>query len=91
MKQEAVIERSPRQVSKGIATLFSARRSLTIIFCVMYCLFYLDRVNISQAASSIAKEFSLSNTQLGFAFGAFSLTYMIGQAGGGWFARRYGA
>jgi len=91
VKQEAAIERSPPQVSSGGTTLFSARRSLTIIFCVMYCLFYLDRVNISQAASSIAKEFSLSNTQLGFAFSAFSLTYMIGQAGGGWFARRFGA
>ncbi len=77
--------------SRSFTKLLSGRSTLTIILCAMYCLFYLDRVNISQAASSIATEFDLTNTQLGVAFSAFSLTYMIGQAGGGWFARRYGA
>ncbi|MBY0382641.1 MAG: MFS transporter [Xanthobacteraceae bacterium] len=92
MKQEALAEQDePVIQTRALPKFLSGRRALTIILCAMYCLFYLDRVNLSQAASSIAKDFNLTNTQLGVAFSAFSLTYMIGQAGGGWFARRYGA
>lgn len=80
---------SPR--TAGIAGMFAGRRGITIVLCAMYCLFYLDRVNISQAASSIEQEFGLRQTQLGFAFSAFAVTYTIGQAAGGWFARRFGA
>lgn len=92
MEREISIEQNESGIrSRSLPRLLSGRSTLTIILCAMYCLFYLDRVNISQAASSIATEFNLTNTQLGVAFSAFSLTYMIGQAGGGWFARRYGA
>jgi len=92
VKQEILMEQGePTIQARAFSKILSGRRVLTIIFCAMYCLFYLDRVNLSQAASSIAKDFNLTNTQLGVAFSAFSLTYMIGQAGGGWFARRYGA
>jgi MFS transporter, ACS family, glucarate transporter len=51
---------------------------------------YLDRVNISIAGQSIAKEFHLSNLQLGWIFSAFVLGYALFQAPGGWLADRAG-
>lgn len=51
---------------------------------------YLDRVNISIAGQAIAKEFHLSNIQLGWIFSAFVLGYALFQAPGGWIADRLG-
>ncbi|MBV9612621.1 MAG: MFS transporter [Acidobacteriaceae bacterium] len=51
---------------------------------------YLDRVNISIAARSIANEFHLSNVQLGWVFSAFVLGYALFQAPAGRFADRVG-
>jgi ACS family glucarate transporter-like MFS transporter len=52
---------------------------------------YLDRVNISIAGSTIAKEFNLSDVQLGSVFSAFVLGYALFQAPGGRLADRIGA
>jgi len=68
----------------------TARSWLTVILCGMYAIFYLDRVNISQSASFIQKEFGLSNVQLGLVFSAFSWSYLAGQFSGGWLAYRFG-
>ncbi len=51
---------------------------------------YLDRVNISIAGQSIAREFHLTNIQLGAVFSAFVLGYALFQAPGGWLADRIG-
>lgn len=51
---------------------------------------YLDRVNISIAGPSIAKEFHLDNVHLGWVFSAFVLGYAFFQAPGGTLADRYG-
>jgi ACS family glucarate transporter-like MFS transporter len=51
---------------------------------------YLDRVNISIAGQSIAREFRLSNVELGWVFSAFVLGYALFQAPGGWIADRLG-
>ena len=51
---------------------------------------YLDRVNISIAASSLQKEFQLDNLQLGWVFSAFVLGYALFQAPGGRLADRFG-
>ena len=51
---------------------------------------YLDRVNISIAGQSIAKEFHLNNVQLGWIFSAFVLGYALFQAPGGSIADRFG-
>jgi MFS transporter, ACS family, glucarate transporter len=51
---------------------------------------YLDRVNISIAGSSIAAEYHLSNTQLGWIFSAFLVGYALFQTPGGWLADRLG-
>jgi len=68
-----------------------ARSWLTVILCSMYGIFYLDRVNISQSASFIQKDFNLTNTELGLIFSAFSWSYLAGQFSGGWLAYRFGA
>ncbi|HUJ21441.1 MAG TPA: MFS transporter [Bryobacteraceae bacterium] len=51
---------------------------------------YLDRVNISIAGKAIAREFHLSDIQLGYVFSAFVLGYALFQAPGGWIADRIG-
>lgn len=59
---------------------------LTVIGAVSY----LDRVNISVAAPSIAREYHLNNLQLGWIFSAFAVGYAVFQLAGGWLADRYG-
>jgi ACS family glucarate transporter-like MFS transporter len=49
----------------------------------MSAIAYLDRVNISIAGKSIAREFDLSNVQLGYIFSAFLLGYALFQAPAG--------
>ena len=51
---------------------------------------FLDRVNISIAASFIQKDFHLDNVQLGYVFSAFVLGYALFQAPGGRLADRFG-
>ncbi len=51
---------------------------------------YLDRVNISIAGPAIAREFHLTNVQLGWVFSAFVLGYAIFQAPGGMLADKIG-
>jgi ACS family glucarate transporter-like MFS transporter len=52
---------------------------------------YLDRVNISIAGQAVAREFHLTDVQLGAVFSAFVLGYALFQAPGGRLADRIGA
>src|ERR1700737_1029013 len=52
---------------------------------------YLDRVNISIAGKSIAKEYGLTDIQLGYVFSAFVLGYALFQPPWGGLAPRFGA
>ena len=69
----------------------STSTMMTVVFCSLYFLMYLDRVNIAMAANSIIKDFKLSHVELGLAFSAFSWPYLIGQWVGGWSANKIGA
>ena len=60
------------------------------LLCVMYCITYIDRVNVSTAAAQFGKEFDLSHTQIGFVFSAFAYPYLVIQIFGGWLADRFG-
>ncbi|MGD0216207.1 MAG: MFS transporter [Desulfobaccales bacterium] len=71
--------------------LISTSTLTTILFCSLYFLMYLDRVNISMGAKSIIKDFNLSHVELGLAFSAFSWPYLVGQWVGGWSANKIGA
>src|SRR6476619_3330745 len=56
----------------------------------MYFIAYIDRVNISVAASALRKELGLTPTQLGFIFSAFAYPYAAMQIVGGWASDRFG-
>jgi len=57
----------------------------------MYGITYIDRVNVSTAASAFQRELHLNNTQVGLVFSAFAYPYLIFQIIGGWVSDRFGA
>ena len=65
-------------------------RTLLWLLSAMYFLFYIDRVNIATAASSIQLDLGLTNTQLGLVFSAFAYPYAFFQIVGGWVGDRFG-
>jgi MFS family permease len=67
-----------------------ASRLVLFITCLMYLVFYVDRVNISTAAPFIQKDLGLTATQLGLAFSAFAYPYAFFQIAGGWLGDRLG-
>jgi MFS family permease len=56
----------------------------------MYFITYVDRVNVSTAASAFASELHLSHTEIGFVFSAFAYPYLVFQIIGGWVGDRFG-
>jgi len=68
----------------------SIPNQVLFLLCMMYFIFYIDRVNISTAAPLIQKDLGLSNTALGFAFSAFAYPYAVFQLIGGWLGDRFG-
>ena len=71
--------------------LYSVPNIVLAVLCLMYFITYVDRVNISTAASEIQAEFGFSNTQLGLIFSAFAYPYLLFQVFGGWVGDRFGA
>lgn len=67
-----------------------ASRLVLLITCLMYLVFYVDRVNISTAAPLIQKDLGLTATELGLAFSAFAYPYAFFQIAGGWLGDRLG-
>ena len=68
-------------------------RATTKVFallCGLSFLLYLDRVNLSTAASYVQKELALSNLELGVAFSAFAYSYLVTQIIGGVIADKFG-
>jgi MFS transporter, ACS family, glucarate transporter len=51
---------------------------------------YIDRVCISQAAPNIRRELALSETQMGWVFSAFTISYALFEIPGGWMGDRFG-
>ena len=69
----------------------SATTVVLILICLMYGITYVDRVNVSTAASVFQKDLHLSNTQVGLVFSAFAYPYVIFTIFGGWLSDRFGA
>src|SRR5215469_2975112 len=61
------------------------------LICLMYLITYLDRVNISNAAPAIRKEFGFDDFTMGWIFSSFVWAYAIFQVPGGWLSDRFGA
>jgi sugar phosphate permease len=88
---------TPEPVGNAIAAAPAARSAwssvpnrVLLLLCLMYLIFYVDRVNISTAAPLIKHDLGLSNTALGFAFSAFAYPYAVFQLIGGWLGDRFG-
>jgi MFS family permease len=67
-----------------------ASRLVLFIICLMYLIFYVDRVNLSTAAPVMQRDLGLTATQLGIAFSAFAYPYAFFQIAGGWLGDRMG-
>jgi MFS transporter, ACS family, glucarate transporter len=66
------------------------RWALILWMFVMSAIAFLDRVNLSIAGQALARDYKLSNQQLGWVFSAFVLGYALFQAPGGRLADRFG-
>ena len=69
----------------------SSTTTVLVLLCVMYAITYIDRVNVSTAASVFKKDLHLTNAQVGLVFSAFAYPYLIFQIIGGWIGDRFGA
>jgi sugar phosphate permease len=67
-----------------------ATTRVLFLLCVMYFITYIDRVNVSTAASQFGAELRLSHTEIGFVFSAFAYPYLVFQIIGGWVGDRFG-
>lgn len=65
--------------------------SLVLLLVAFSALSYFDRIIMSIAAPEILKEFVLSETQMGWIYSAFLLSYAVLMAPGGALADRFGA
>jgi sugar phosphate permease len=68
----------------------NTRWMVLFLISLMYLLTYMDRSNISVAATAITKDFGLSKTAMGLVFSAFLWAYAIGQIPGGWLGDHFG-
>jgi len=59
--------------------------------CSLSFVLYLDRVCIGQAAVPIQRDLGLTNTQLGYAFGAFTIAYGLFEVPTGRWGDRFGS
>src|ERR1700676_764724 len=82
---------SKASATGGKTKAFSATTVVLLLICLMYGITYIDRVNVSTAASVFKQELHLSNTQVGLVFSAFAYPYLIFQIIGGWVSDRFGA
>ena len=64
---------------------------LVLLMIAFSAVSYFDRIIMSIAAPQILKEFALSETQMGWIYSAFILTYAVLMAPGGALADRFGA
>jgi sugar phosphate permease len=69
----------------------SSTNSVLVLLCLMYAITYIDRVNVSTAASVFKKDLHLTNTEVGLVFSAFAYPYLVFQIIGGWISDRFGA
>ncbi|MGU7782645.1 MFS transporter [Burkholderia sp. PU8-34] len=67
-----------------------ATMRVLLLLCVMYFITYVDRVNVSTAASAFGAELHLSHTQVGLVFSMFAYPYLVFQIIGGWIGDRFG-
>lgn len=65
--------------------------AMVLLATLVAVLLYLDRICISTAAESVAKDLNITKTQLDGVLSAFFFTYALGQLPAGWLGDRFGA
>jgi MFS transporter, ACS family, glucarate transporter len=79
------------RVNETASVPLSGYRGLLVLWMFfLSAVAYVDRVNISIAGQAIAREYHLSNVQLGWVFSSFVLGYALFQAPAGRLADRVG-
>ena len=71
--------------------LLRATSIVLFLMCLMYGITYIDRVNVSTAASQFKLDLHLNNTQVGLVFSMFGYPYLVFQIIGGWVSDKFGA
>src|SRR4029077_11324084 len=82
---------TPSSQANAPRGMFPATTTVLVLICLMYAITYIDRVNVSTAASVFKQDLHLSNTQVGLVFSAFAYPYLVFQIIGGWLGDRCGA
>ena len=67
-----------------------ARHTAVGFIIVLAIITYIDRVCISQAAPLIRRDLALTETQMGWVFSAFAITYALFEIPAGWMGDRFG-
>src|SRR5581483_4652685 len=67
------------------------RFGVLAFLCVLAFVFYLDRLCIGKAATSIQAELGLDETRMGWIFSAFTLAYCLFEVPTGAWGDRYGS
>jgi MFS family permease len=68
-----------------------ATTAVLATLCAMSFIMYVDRTNIATAALAIRSDLGLNNSQLGFVFSAFAMTYSLAMIPGSWIGDKVGA
>jgi ACS family glucarate transporter-like MFS transporter len=79
----------PTPVQTSVAPS-KARHVMFAFVIALAIITYIDRVCISQAAPDIRRELGLTETQMGWVFSAFTISYALFEIPGGWMGDRYG-
>jgi MFS family permease len=82
----------PIETDRRIAPVRASRaRHWILLFAATLAIItYIDRVCISQAASSIQQDLHLTKAQMGWAFAAFAWAYALFEIPGGWLGDKIG-
>jgi sugar phosphate permease len=67
-----------------------ARRKLLLLIFSLAAITYMDRLLISAAAPSIAREFDFTPSQMGYIFSAFATAYALFEVPSGWWGDAIG-
>ncbi len=79
----------PLAKTPGVAT--RVRYQVLALLCLLTFILYLDRICISQAASSIEEDLNISHTAMGFVLAAFTVAYGLFEVPTGHWGDRYGS
>ena len=91
MAEPASIRPSPPNAAPSAALRPTRTRYWLVVFAVALAIIqYIDKVCISQAAPFIEKDLHLSDDQMGWVFGAFTLAYALFEIPAGYLGDRFG-